>query len=88
MATRYRTAAEMLDVIRARMKAHGGSQAAFAAGVLGISPSHLSDILAGKRSLSDRVCEVLGFTRLTVYTTIDPKEGPRDETGRTHAAAR
>lgn len=55
-------------MLRGRIQDHGGSQIGFARAVLKISPAYLSDILAGKREPTDRVCEALGLTRLTVYT--------------------
>lgn len=68
------TADEVRELLRQRMKEHGGSLVAYARGVLEISPTYLSDILAGKRDPTDRVCEALGLTRLTVYVPKQQEE--------------
>jgi DNA-binding transcriptional regulator YdaS (Cro superfamily) len=43
-----------------------------AAAELGISPSYLSDMLAGKRNISDRILAWIGL-RATVVQSADPK---------------
>lgn len=49
----------------ARVIAHG-QKAAFAKAV-GISPQYLSDILAGKRAIPDKVLHAIGVERVTTY---------------------
>lgn len=53
-----------MQELRDRIK-NAGSQRAVA-DELDITPPHLSDILSGKRNLSDDVLAKLGFERLTV----------------------
>jgi transcriptional regulator with XRE-family HTH domain len=59
------TADEVREQLREQLKAHG-SLTAYARAI-GITATYLSDILAGKRDPTDRVCEAIGLTRLTVY---------------------
>lgn len=47
------------------MVVHHGSQAA-AARHLGVAPSYFSDLLRGRRRISDRILGKLGFRRIVV----------------------
>lgn len=43
-----------------------GSQAAWAK-AHGISPSHVSDVLRGRRELAGKLLDILGFDRIVCY---------------------
>lgn len=60
-----------LAALRKFVAAHQTQTAA--AKALAISPAYLSDILAGKRGLSEPVAKRLGFERRTVYTPTEER---------------
>lgn len=62
----------VIEAMQALLKQHGSSKAA--ADALGISPQYWSDIVRGRRDLSDNVLEKLGFVRTITYSRIG---GPR-----------
>ena len=47
---------------------HGSRSAV--AHILGITPSYMSDILNGNRSISDSVARKIGFIRETIYKPV------------------
>lgn len=60
--------ATLIVCIMDRIEARGSQKAV--AEELGISPQYLSDILNGRRSVSDRVAEALGMERVTTWRPI------------------
>lgn len=56
---------QMIDKLREVVKDEGSQFAA--AQALDISPAYLSDILTGKRKVSDRLARRLGFRREFAY---------------------
>ena len=57
--------AEVIDALRAAIAASGVSQRTYAQRI-GVSQSYISDVLAGKRSASERVLSALGLRRIVV----------------------
>jgi predicted transcriptional regulator len=62
---KYLTEKQMLDVLWDLVAQHGSQKAA--ADVLGITPSYLSDILQGSRSVSDSLARKIGYIREAVF---------------------
>lgn len=62
---------QMIDKLREVVKDEGSQFAA--AQSLDISPAYLSDILTGKRKVSDRLARRLGFRREFAYRHNGPK---------------
>jgi DNA-binding transcriptional regulator YdaS (Cro superfamily) len=59
---------ELRTLLRAAIKA-AGSQKAFA-GLCGISPAYLTDILKGRRAMGPKILKQLGYRRTHSYEAI------------------
>lgn len=55
----------VLDYLNKRAEELGSQKAV--AEELGISPSHLSDVLSGKRNLGEEILEQIGFEKVIVH---------------------
>ena len=65
----YLTQDEMVDWLR-RLANLAGAQYKLAE-KLGVTPAHLSDMLAGKRAVADDVAEKLGYRREYCYFPLE-----------------
>ena len=61
----------MRSVLRNAIE-RAGSQAAFAA-KHDLSPSYISDLLAGRREISDHIARLLGYQRVIRYEPIQDR---------------
>ena len=59
------SSAEVIDALRQAIEASGLSQRTYAQNI-GVSQAYVSDVLAGKRSASERVLSALGLRRIVV----------------------
>lgn len=59
----------MLDCLRQFVQSHPTQKDA--AATLGISQQFLSDMLLGRRHISDRIAKQLGYSKLSVYQQIE-----------------
>lgn len=63
--TAYLTKAEFLDVVR-KACVDAGSQRALAE-ALNMDPSHLSEVLSGKRGVTEKIMAPLGYELVEYY---------------------